>query len=146
MCWNLLDGWPQTSNGFVDYYFNKKIVFEAVKRVQTPICLSCAEPENGTIKVIGVNEYLDERTVQYRIIDMDSHSAIKTGTVVLEPNAATPVEFFDYDGKQRCYKIEFESNGQKYFNHYLAGNPAFDFKVITSLYEQLGLVNLEKFK
>ena len=44
--WNMLDCWPQISDAVVDYYFHKKLAFYYIGRVQQPVCMVCAEPEN----------------------------------------------------------------------------------------------------
>jgi beta-mannosidase len=56
--WNVMDCWPQISDAVVDYYFNKKLAYYYIKRVQEPFCIMVSEPEAWHIKVVGVKRHL----------------------------------------------------------------------------------------
>ncbi|MEO6829701.1 MAG: hypothetical protein ABI164_07800 [Acidobacteriaceae bacterium] len=43
--WNLMAGWPQINVTVVDYYFNKKLAYYYIRRVQQPICIMVDEPK-----------------------------------------------------------------------------------------------------
>ena len=43
--WNVMDGWPQFSDAIVDYYFNKKLAYYYIRRVQQPVCVMVDEPQ-----------------------------------------------------------------------------------------------------
>lgn len=44
--WNVIDGWPNLNASLVDYYYNKKLGYHYVRRVQQPVCLMVDEPED----------------------------------------------------------------------------------------------------
>ncbi len=51
-----IDCWPQFSDSIVDYYFGKKLAFHYLKRIQSPFCLLCSEPDPWNSEVIAVND------------------------------------------------------------------------------------------
>lgn len=146
LTWNLLDGWPQTSNGFVDYYFNKKMVFETVKRVYLPICVSCDEPADGKINLIAVNDFLCEKEIEYSIIDLQCDKTVAQGKAVLSPNCSEKIAQIDYNGDKKCYKIVWKFDNEEYLNHYLAGKPFFDLQYVKDFYCKMGIYKPERFR
>ena len=43
-----MDGWPQFSDAIVDFYFNKKLAYYYIRRVQEPVGVMVDEPGTGT--------------------------------------------------------------------------------------------------
>jgi len=46
--WNVIDGWPLLNASVVDYFFNKKLAYYYIRRVQEPVCIMVDEPKTGT--------------------------------------------------------------------------------------------------
>ena len=126
--WNLLDGWPQISDAVVDYYFQKKLAYHYIKRVQLPVLIAMGEPDAWQHRVVLCNDSLNAVDVSYRITDFASNEIVQSGTVMSKAN-----ENFDLPpitcipGEQKLYLIEWEIEGVKYGNHYAAGYVPMDF-------------------
>ena len=99
--WNLLDGWPQISDAVVDYYFEKKLAFWYLQRVQQPVCLMVGELENWKHAVVLANDTRQAHTV-----------------------AQLP----GLPGEQKLYLLEWEAEGLRGRNHYISGFPPFDLQ------------------
>ncbi len=84
--WNVMDGWPQFSDSVVDYYFGKKLAYHYIKRVQQPICLMIAEPENGHAGLFAGNDSREHVEGEYWIRDADTAEVLKEGRFVSYPN------------------------------------------------------------
>ena len=146
MCWNLIDGWPQISNGFVDYYFRKKMVFNIVKTSQLPIAVACDEPHNGIISVYGISEYLENKSIEFSVVDMDNLITVAGGRTELPANESCQIASFSYDDAQHCYRIEWAVDGKNYTSHYLAGKPVFELDKLKKYYKTLGYYKPEEYK
>ncbi|MBQ1184033.1 MAG: glycoside hydrolase family 2, partial [Clostridia bacterium] len=62
--WNLIDGWPQFSDAIVDYFYNKKVAYDYIKRSQQPVCIMFSEPKDNQIRLFGANELDGLQSVQ----------------------------------------------------------------------------------
>ncbi|MBL8992404.1 MAG: hypothetical protein JNM63_03635, partial [Spirochaetia bacterium] len=58
--WNVMDCWPQFSDAVVDYYFEKKLAFDYIRRSQEHVALMFREPRNGKIELVAVNDTLSK--------------------------------------------------------------------------------------
>lgn len=47
----LVDGWPQFSDAIIDYFFEKKLAFDFVKRAQQPICIVAKRQRDGIVNL-----------------------------------------------------------------------------------------------
>ena len=122
--WNLLDGWPQFSDAVVDYFFAKKLAYYYIKRVQTPICISIAEPENWGCQAVVCNDSRKEVSGTYRIWDGDSKQTLLEGKFCAAANENTllgKIRLAHSD--QRLLLICWNIDGADYANHYIAGYP-----------------------
>lgn len=145
--WNLIDGWPQTSNGAVDYYFRKKIAYKVIQTAQLPVCLAFDEPANGTITLYGMNEYLNDVEIKYRVMDMSSDMhPLAIDIATLTSNSATEIVKLHFDGGQHFYVIEWTINGKKYKSHYLSGEPTFNLEKVADYYQKMDLYNRADFR
>jgi beta-mannosidase len=125
--WNVIDCWPQISDAIVDYYFNKKLAYYYIKRVQEPFCIMVSEPEAWHIKVVGVNDTFLEKTGSYRVFDADTKEELSSGNFSISSySKATLGKIRVSRGEQKMLVIEWESDGKKFLNHYLLGNPPFN--------------------
>jgi len=44
--WNLIDGWPQMSDAIVDYYYEKKLAYDFIKRSQRDFIIMLDEMDS----------------------------------------------------------------------------------------------------
>jgi beta-mannosidase len=125
--WNVIDGWPQFSDAIVDYYFGKKLAYHYLWRVQRPVCVIVGE--SGSSKYLPVvigNDTLNPADVRYEVRDADSSAVIVTGTFTVPANQNWQVDQIrTYASDQKLYLITWETGGQTFGNHYLAGRPPF---------------------
>lgn len=82
--WNLLDGWPQISDAVVDYYFEKKLAFWYLQRVQQPVCLMVGELENWKHAVVLANDTRQAHTVAWRVLD-EAGAPLAAGCSTIAP-------------------------------------------------------------
>lgn len=125
--WNLMDGWPQFSDAVVDYYFNKKAAFHAIRRAQEDVGLLLREPAQGKQELVAVNDTRAEVAVVCSVRDVDqpqgelfsaqvtipAHGLVVVGSIPFEPSV------------QRMYALRWTWAGRTARNHYLAGQPPF---------------------
>ena len=125
--WNILDGWPQISDAVVDYYFDKKLAYYYIKRVQKPVAVIMDELYGWERKVYLCNDSRESCLVSYKIEDAD------TSEVVLESTRLSPANENIEIGRireiptaRKLYLITWEINGKQFGNHYITGYPAYD--------------------
>ena len=125
--WNLMDGWPQFSDAIVDYYFNKKLAYEFIRRSQQDLCVMLREPDGDTQQIVAVNDLLDEKPITFSVWDLEADREVSTGEGVVPANATALLgEIPFHAGRQTLYRISWSSENSEGLNHYLAGHPPFD--------------------
>ena len=138
--WNLIDGWPQFSDAVVDYYFEKKLAFETIRRSQQPLCLMLREPANWRQELVAANDTRQDVEVEFSVRDGDSGEVVTSGQGRVRADAATPLATIPFSaGKQRFYVIDWSSPVGSGRNHYLAGNPPWDWRRYRDWIEAAGL-------
>jgi beta-mannosidase len=124
--WNLIDGWPQASEAAVDYYFEKKLAYHYVKRVQQPVCLMLDEPAGGEMALVAGNDSLRAAAGPFRVRDASSGETVLEGPFSAPANQNTVLGYIDEpEGSRRLLLIEWELDGIRYGNHRLGGEPPF---------------------
>jgi beta-mannosidase len=124
--WNVMDGWPQFSDAIVDYYFNKKLAYYYIRRVQQPVCVMVDEPKDWQCRVVVGNDSREDASGHYRIWDADSGETLIEGDYASKANENIEVGRIPiYHSDKRLFLIEWAANGKKYTNHYLQGFPPF---------------------
>jgi beta-mannosidase len=122
--WNVIDSWPQFSNAVVDYYFEKKLAYHYLRRVQQPVCLMVDEPENWHVRVVVGNDTRQPAEGSFRVRDADSNSALLDGEFHVEANANRELGRIRVSqGDHRLFLLEWDVSGRKLGNHYLLGAP-----------------------
>ncbi len=141
--WNLIDGYPQFSDALVDYYFNKKLAFEFVKRLQQPLCLII--DDQMTLRIINNTE--NESFAKYKVTNLSDGAIVAQGSMCVGYNANTKVCKIDYPvNKGDVLFIEWDYcssgivGGRSGINHYLCGEPPFDLEKYASLMKKAGLI------
>ena len=133
--WNLLDGWPQFSDAIVDYYFEKKLAYNYIKRSQKPFFMMIDEIESWNVTVVASNDTRREVNGEYRVFELKNGELcdVVKGRFGTAANANSrlakiPVMYSD----KRMFIIAWKtSDGEYGYNHYLAGMPPFDLKTYT---------------
>jgi beta-mannosidase len=126
--WNLLDGWPQMSDAVVDYYYDKKLAFDFIKRSSRDFIIMLDEIENWGQKVVCCNSSLKEIKGKCTIVDLSDDKVVFEKEFTAEKNANTILGKINVMySKKTMFLIKWElENGEEYYNTYLAGMPAFD--------------------
>ena len=119
--WNVLDGWPQFSDAVVDYYFAVKLAYHYIRRAQQPVCLVVGEPQDGFSAVVACNDTRRLARVEYAVRTPDGRRQAE-GEFELPAGqnwqvARVPVP----EGGQRLYLVEWQADGRRFGNHYVAG-------------------------
>lgn len=127
--WNLIDGWPQFSDAVVDYYYAKKLAYYVIKRSQQPLCLMFREPENGTLALVGANEYQRDISIRYHVTDLAESAVCAEATAVLGANSSADVCSIAVptDGRLHFYVMEWTADGITGKNYYVLGNVPYSF-------------------
>ena len=129
--WNMIDGWPQTSDSVVDWYFVKKRAFNTVKRVQKPICVIMDEQNGWNQDLYICNDSRESKAAYVKVWDADN------GEILFEDDVISPAnenkKFFTrrvIPGRKQLLLIGWVIDGVTYKNHYLNGFPPFEEKDI----------------
>jgi beta-mannosidase len=124
--WNVMDGWPQFSDAIVDYYFNKKLAYYYIRRVQKPVCVMIDEPESWHCRVVAGNDSQEDASGHYRIWDADSGETLLEGDYATKANENLELGRIPiFHSGKRLFLIEWTANGQRFANHYLQGFPPY---------------------
>ncbi len=115
--WNLLDGWPQTSDAVVDFYYDKKLAFHYIKRSQEPVCMMFDEPNGKNISVYVSNDFLEDKKVSYRVENITDGILVTEGTVLAKANETVMADTVSYKGK-KLFLVTYTVDGTEYKNHF----------------------------
>ncbi len=117
--WNLVDGWPQISDGIVDYYGAKKLAYHYVKRSQQGLCLMLCEPKDGAHTLAAVNDGAEGR-ISYCVRDVESGEILISGQATVAEYEVTELGAVAETAEKRFLLIEWkrEDDGEKFVNHY----------------------------
>ncbi|MBQ9779651.1 MAG: hypothetical protein IJW00_01780 [Clostridia bacterium] len=127
--WNLLDGWPQISDAVVNYDFTPKLAYHFIGRVQKPLHMAFADPENGVFTLMGINDTQKNVTFTYTVkdvtglpvdTDLNTVPAILSGEVTVPADAAAPAASLPVEGlADRFLYIEWTANGEHGTSHFI---------------------------
>jgi beta-mannosidase len=127
--WNVMDGWPQFSDAIVDYYFNKKLAYYYIRRVQEPVCVMVDEPQDWHCRVVVGNDSREDAAGHYRVWDSDSGETLLDGDYAVKANENVEIgQIPVFHSGKRLFLIEWTANGKKHTNHYLQGLPPFSLE------------------
>ena len=122
--WRLRDGWPIISNGVVDFYYDKKLAYHYIKRVQTDVCVMIGDAwDTGRHPVVVVNDTRNNVDGNFSIKDADSGETLLSKSFKVEKNGKKSAGFLAKTEKSKLWLIEWEVSGKKYMNHYFAYKP-----------------------
>lgn len=127
--WNVMDCWPQFSDAVVDYYFNRKLAFDYIRRSQKPLQVILGEWENWGHRVIVTNDTLAPVTGSVTVSDADTGEILFEGGFEVPANANVDAGRFDLpNGEQRLLLLRFEACALSGANHYLTGRPPYSLE------------------
>lgn len=147
--WNLLDGWPQVSDAVVDYYFEKKLAYDYIKRSQQPICFMCDEPENGYIRLFGVNDLPYAAETEYRVTRISDRTEtgvsykkeVLKGVITLSADSAEEIGKLSVkENEKELYLIEWKADGRSGKNHYFTNIAGVAYRKYISAMKNAGLM------
>lgn len=143
--WNLLDGWPQVSDAIVDYYFTKKLAYHYIKRSQKPVCLMFDEPKDGSVCLVGVNDFPQKKEIHYHVRRGDK--IFMEGTEVIPSDSAITLGNLEIeDGEKAFYLIEWEMDGETFKNHYYTNIIDINYQEYMSELKRYGMDEFEGFQ
>jgi beta-mannosidase len=124
--WNLLDGWPQFSDAVVDYYFQRKLAFEVVRRAQASILLVVEGATGGQHALMICNDTRDDQRVQYEIRNTETRVLIGAGFSLARADSVERLGSIALPQGQAMYSLSWVSALGRGRSHFLAGEPPFD--------------------
>lgn len=146
MWWSLFDGWPEISNGVVDYYFVKKLSYFYIKRSQSPFCVMLDEPESGEQKIVAVNDTGANETVSCMITDMVSGAEVFRGKADISAFGKAVIgKLPDCSGKFRFYLVKWKGRNVKGLNHFATKLLDIGLDAYISCMKRAGMFEFEGF-
>lgn len=127
--WNMIDCWPQFSDAAVDYYFTRKRSFDYIRRSQQPVQAFLDEWRDWGYDIVISNDTLSPVRGAVTVADGDSGEVLYGGEFDTAANAnSRPGRVILPVGTKKLLLLTLQTeDGQTIRNHYLAGQPAFDF-------------------
>ena len=128
MLWNLLDGWPQSSEALIDYYWVRKKAFDYVKRAQQPLCLILPEPVSWRAVPVMVNDRSEAAAGAWRVRDLADGAVLIEGHYAVGAGQSAELMWFDHRPKaMQVLLLEWDDGSGTYYNHVLLGNAPYDY-------------------
>ena len=125
--WNLIDGWPQMSDAVVDYYYEKKLAYNYIRRSSRPVLAFIGEMEDWGHPVLISNSTAKPSRVSVKVTDIASGKTVFTGEGEAEPNSNARVGFIPLMySRKGMFLIEYTADGIRAVNTYLYGMPGFE--------------------
>lgn len=122
--WNIRDGWPILSDAVVDYYFDKKLAYHYLARVQRDVQAICCEEADGQHAVVVVNDTLKPVKGHLEVLRVDDSSTLLDANFEVEPHGNRSFGTLAHPGKNEMWQIRWTVEGQgSHTSHYLAFNP-----------------------
>ncbi len=129
--WNIVDGWPQISDAIVDYYYNKKLGFDFIRRAQQPVTAFFGECEGWVYPFVIANCSLTDAHVIYTVTDGDTGETLCAGEAFAPANRNTRVRGLELPvSEKRLLLIDYTVNGRRQQNHYITGFPPYSVETL----------------
>ena len=120
--WNAIDGWPQSSDAVVDYYYRKKLAYHYIKRSQSPFLICCTEPDPWDSKIVALNDSYIPAEGTFEITDT-SGNVLLSGSFSLPPfSRRTLGALRSPRARNQLWLIKWQNNSLPGGNHYISGN------------------------
>lgn len=136
--WNLVDGWPQMSDAVVDYYYEKKLAYDYIRRSSYPVIVLVGEMEPWGHPVLVANGTQKAAQITVSITDLASGQVIYNGGCTAAANSNTrmdklPMMYAD----KGMLLIRYTVDQKPFINTYLYGSPAFSFAQYKGFLQQI---------
>ncbi len=126
--WNAINGWPQFDNSVISYDFSKKLAYHYIKRSQKPVMLGMFGPYEWCCHLIMCNDTLTDKTVTYKVWDADTKEVLCSGEATADKNTSVHIDQTHiFHNEKRLFIIEWQCDGETYYNHYITGYPPIEF-------------------
>ena len=124
--WNLIDCWPQFSDSVVDYYFGKKLAFHYVKRVHSPFCIMCSEPDPWESRITAVNDSAEPAAGRFSL-ESEGHILLH-GDFDLPPHGRRELgRLRSPRSSSELWLLRWNNRGKTGVNHYISGGLTVDY-------------------
>ena len=122
--WNIRDGWPILSDAVVDYYFDRKLAFYYLQRVQRDVQAICCEEADGKHGVVVVNDTLRRAKGHLQILRAGDSAKLLEVPFDVEPNGKAVVGSLAHPANNEMWQIKWTlEGGASHNSHYLAFHP-----------------------
>jgi len=126
--WNVRDGWPLITDAIVDYWGGKKRAYFALREAQRDVVCLIRDDH----RLLVVNDTRETRRGHVRVTDRASGRVAYAGDYVSPANAAKVLAEIGWTG-QGVFAIDYSVEGELHHNHFLYGEPPFDWQTIERL-------------
>ena len=130
--WNVRDGWPQLSDAVVDWYGGRKRAYYALRNAQQNQIVCVVDDHT----VWGVNDARREVKGTAKVTDVASGDVLLEKSFALPANGKLDLGQVPFSG-QGVLRIEATFDGRPYRNHFLYGEPPFDWAKVKGLFSRL---------
>jgi beta-mannosidase len=137
--WNVKDGWPIISDAVVDYYGGKKLAYHFIKNVQHNACVFINDAVDGFYPLVAVNDTRKPVNGKVTVTDVKSGKVYYQGDFFIDVNGKTIISHIPEIQGQGMLLIKYEVDGKSELNHYLYGQPPFDFSEYKKLLNKTGI-------
>lgn len=139
--WNLVDGWPQMSDAVVDYYYEKKLAYDYIKRSSRDFIIMMDEMDTWGHDVLCANSSLKTVRGTCTITDLDSKKVVFEKDFAARPNENTNLGRLQVMYSEKgMFLIKWKlEDGQEYFNTYLYGTPAYSLEQYKGWLKEISL-------
>ena len=137
--WNVKDGWPIISDAVVDYYGGKKLAYHFIKNVQHNACVFINDAVDGFYPLVAVNDTRKPVNGKVTVTDVKSGKVYYQGDFFIDVNGKTIISHIPEIQGQGMLLIKYEVDGKSELNHYLYGQPPFDFNEYKKLLNKTGI-------
>jgi beta-mannosidase len=122
--WNIRDGWPILSDAVVDYYFDKKLAFHYLQRVQRDVQAIVCEEAQGKHAVVVVNDTLKPARGHVEIVRAGDSAKLLEVAFDVEPNGNATIGSLSHPADNEMWQIKWTTEGiGLHTSHYLAFHP-----------------------
>lgn len=140
LIWNLIDGWPQISDSLVDYYDQKKIAFDYVKRSYADFTLMMEE-RGKRLNVYAVNDLASDRTFEYEIVLVNTGKVVARGKKLSKANSLTLCKKLKKRGERDFYLIKWRTDSECGTNHFVCDIQGIKLEEYIRLAKKCGIIN-----
>jgi beta-mannosidase len=127
--WNIRDGWPILSDAVVDYYFDKKLAFHYLQRVQRDVQAICCEEAQESHAVVVVNDTLKPARGRLEIQRAGDSAKLLEAPFEVEPNGKAIAGSLPHPATNEMWHLKWTTDGiGHYTSHYLAFTPMVSFE------------------